>query len=198
MLMLTQNPTNYGAYFQFGSVIGWDWGEIMAGFNPTAILGFNNWNSIWNNGNKDVEHTSVELSIGRGDPCRLVGYTVAEIQAAVASGRAPDNSHWRLPTNTENIVYGGPFSEWTTISGISGRVFTGANEINGSFLPAAGRIIAESAAYGQRGSMGFYVSSSIDKDSTVPFMLFFSAQTVEPSDYRDGQSQGYSVRCVRQ
>ena len=197
-LLLTKDPTNYGAYFQFGSIIGWNWDEFTAGFNPINSPNLNNWNSVWNNGNKDVVHNHAELLLGRGDPCRIVGYTISEIQTALAAGRTPDNEQWRLPANTENIVFGQPFSEWTTISGIAGRVFTSGSSVSGAFLPAAGRKIAESAFYGERGNMGFYISSSIYKDSGSPYSLFFRQQDVDVADRRDSQSQGFSVRCVHQ
>jgi hypothetical protein len=199
-LMLTKEPTNYGAYFQFGNVIGWNWGDVVASYNPTSNSNLSNWNSIWNNGNKDVVHSPTELLLGRGDPCRLVGYTMSEIRAALAAGRAPDNSHWRLPTNAENIVFGFGLSgsEWTTINGVPGRVFTSDGTMSGAFLPASGRIISQTASCGQKGSMGFYISSSLNNDSDTPYSLFFSQQTIDVSDHRDVQSQGFSVRCVRQ
>lgn len=197
-LLLTKDPTNYGAYFQFGSVIAWNWSDIIARYNPTNNTNLSNWNSIWNNGNKEVVHTNTELLLGRGDPCRLVGYTEAEIRTALAAGRVPDNGQWRLPTNADIIVFGLQLSEWTTINGIAGRVFTINGGLGGTFLPAAGRKIPESAAYGQRGNMGFYIGSSIYNDSFFPYSLFFSQQFVDVSDHRDGQSQGFSVRCMRQ
>jgi len=197
-LLLTKDPTNYGALFQFGSIVGWNWGDLTASYNPTQNINLSNWNSVWDNGNKDVVHTNTELLLGRGDPCRLVGYTVAEIRTALTAGRAPDNGLWRLPTNAETIVFGMPHSEWTTINGIPGRVFTSDGSLSGSFLPAAGRKLPESASYGQRGSMGFYLSSSLHNDSNAPYSLFFSQQFIDVSNYRDSQSQGFSARCVRQ
>ena len=193
-LLLTKDPTNYGALFQYGSIIGWSWEEATAAYNPTGTLSLSTWNTFWNNGNKDVLHTHAELVAGKGDPCRLVGYSVEEIRAALDAGVALDNTLWRLPHVTENIDFGLPSSEWTTIKGVPGRFFIGTGE----FLPAAGRRNAETAVYGQRGFRGFYISSSIDVDSTDPFLLFFDEPSIFTSDRRDGQSQGYSVRCVRQ
>ena len=193
-LMLTRNPTNYGAYFQFGSIIGWNWNDINATYNPTRNTNLIIWNPAWNNGNKAVAHSYSELSQGRGDPCRLAGYTVEEIRVAIDNGRTLDNTQWRLPANAENIEYGQQSSGMTLSEGIEGKFFTSANE----FLPAAGRKIAETGVYAQRGNRSNYVSSSIDVDSRAPFSLFFNNQSVFVSDIRDGQAQGYSIRCVRQ
>jgi len=197
-LLLTKDPTNYGAYFQFGSVIGWNWGDVVAGYNPTNNANLSSWNRIWNNGNKEVTHTHTELLLGRGDPCRLVGFTETEIRTSLAAGRTLDNSHWRLPNVAENIVFGLSSSEWTTINGIAGRVFASNGALGGSFLPAAGRIVPESATYGQKGNMGFYLCSSINNEFNTPYSLFFSQLQIDVSNYRESQSHGFSVRCVRQ
>ena len=193
-LMLTRKPTNYGAYFQFGSIIGWNWDDVNATYNPTRVANLAYWNPAWNNGNKAVAHSHSELSQGRGDPCRLTGYTVDDIKAAIDNGRTLDNTQWRLPTYTENIAYGQQSSGWTSVEGVEGMSFTAGNE----FLPAAGRKIAETGVYAQRGNRSNYAGSSIDVDSRAPFSLFFNNQSVFVSDIRDGQAQGYSIRCVRQ
>ena len=197
-LMLTRAPTNFGAFFQYGSIIGWNWGQDNADYNPTLLPNLIYWNSAWQNGNKNVMHIHAELAQGRGDPCRLAGYTVAEIRIAISEGRTLDNMQWRLPTNAENIEFGQQSSAWTSIEEVEGMFFSGSNE----FLPAAGRKIAETGTYAQRGSRSNYVSSSIDANSNAPFSLFFNNQNnqsiIFASDIRDGQAQGYSVRCVRQ
>ena len=198
ILMLTKSPTNYGAFFQYGSVIGWNWNSIIANYNPTNNTSLSNWNINWNNGNKNVVHSHAELLLGRGDPCRLIGYKANDIKIALAAGLAPDNEQWKMPNNAENIVFGSPSSTWTSIDDITGRVIVEPGNPNGIFLPAAGRRIAESALYGQRGTMGFYVSSSIDNTTLLPYLIYFNDQILNESDLRDGQAQGYSIRCVRQ
>ena len=193
-LLLTKDPTNYGAYFQFGSIIGWKWDVVTAAFNPTRTPSLSIWNTYWNNEYKDVVHSRAEILLGRGDPCRLVGYKVEVIQTALDAGKTLDNTIWRLPLETENIDFGLPPSEWTTIKGIPGRFFIGTSE----FLPAAGRRYPETGDYRQKGIRGSYISSSIDYDSKDPFSLYFDEHNVFTSDFRDWHSQGYSVRCVRQ
>ena len=198
VLMLTKDPTNYGTFFQFGSVIGWNWNSVTANYNPTNNASLVNWNINWSNGNKNVVHSHAELILGRGDPCRLAGYKANDIKNALAAGLAPDNGLWRMPTNEENIVFGSSSSSWTSIDDIAGYVVAEAGNPYGIFLPAAGRRIAESALYGQRGAMGFYVSSTVDNTTLLPYLLYFNDQLFNESDLRDGQAQGYSVRCVRQ
>ena len=196
VLMLTKDPTNYGTFFQFGSVIGWNWNSITANYNPTNNASLINWNNNWNNGNKNVVHSHAELIIGRGDPCRLAGYKANDIKNALAAGLALDNGLWRMPTNEENIIFGSSSSTWTSIDNIPGRVIAETGNPNGIFLPAAGRRFPES--YVQRGTMGFYVSSTIDNTTLLPYLIYFNDQIFNESDLRDGPAQGYSVRCVRQ
>ena len=198
VLMLTKDPTNYGTFFQFGSVIGWNWNSITANYNPTNNASLINWNINWSNGNKNVVHSHAELILGRGDPCRLAGYKTSDIKNALAAGLAPDNGLWRMPTNEENIVFGSSATAWTSIDDIAGWIVAEAGNPNGIFLPAAGRRIAESALYGQRGATGFYVSSTVDNTTLLPYLIYFNDQLFNESDLRDGQAQGYSVRCVRQ
>ena len=193
-LLLTKDPSNYGSYFQFGSVMGWDWNVVAATYNPTGTPALSTWNPLWNNDYKDVEHNYAELLLGRGDPCRLVGYTAATVRSALDAGEALDNKTWRLPIETENIDFGLPPSEWTTIKGIPGRFFISTSE----FLPAAGRRYPETGEYRQRGTRGSYISSGVDYDSEDPFSLYFDEHNVFTSDNRDWHSQGFSVRCVRQ
>ena len=196
VLMLTKDPTNYGSFFQFGSVIGWNWNSITANYNPTNNASLINWNINWTNGNKNVVHSHHELVIGRGDPCRLAGYKAKDIKNALAAGLALDNGLWRMPTNEENIIFGSSSSAWTSIDDITGCVVAEAGNPNGIFLPAAGRRFPES--YVQRGAMGFYVSSTIDNTTLLPYLIYFNDQIFNESDQRDGPAQGYSIRCVRQ
>ncbi len=83
-------------------------------------------------------------------------------------------------------------SEWTTLNGVSGRKFTGAN--GGSiFLPAAGYVLdGEMRSVGLR---GLYRSSTpYDKDETY-YLYFDSGKSYWNTGNR--YSSGYTVRPVR-
>lgn len=138
-------------YFKFGSVVGVScddkttsvsWSSAHLRFNPmtdqSAITGYGNTNSTLPNipgyvnatdGNVGVEgfiskpeyHNGANVSLGKGDPCKLVGLTAAEVRAKVADGTISTyKSGWRLPTTGENVDFvGAPTSYYTSTSYIN-------------------------------------------------------------------------------
>ena len=87
---------------------------------------------------------------------------------------------WQMPTQeqvkelVENCT-----SEWTTVSGVNGRKFTGPNG-NSIFLPSAGSCY--SSAFYDVGTLGRYWSSTLDEDYPSPssystFFIFSSDET---------------------
>lgn len=109
-------------------------------------------------------HTLSNITQGKGDPCKLIGLTIAEIK----NGTKIDNGLWRMPTHEENLAFAGlrgmtatyqpspapaisaypaydtsrtPPGAWLPVGGGShfnqntGRFI---NTSNGSFLPAMG------------------------------------------------------------
>ena len=73
----------------------------------------------WNSGIKNISdpayHNFTNVTVhGRGDPCKLAGYTGAQIRAMDATQFAAINSGWRMPTAEENAQFvGGTNSNWT-------------------------------------------------------------------------------------
>lgn len=200
-LMLTQDHQNYGSLFQFGSVVGWNYGNTgtsaaSADFNPTTTIG---WNGSWSYGSGQVQHTVANLRIGKGDPCRLVGFTQSDIRTMLANNQIPDNHTWRLPTNDENSVFGASNSGWTTQNGINGVFFSPGNT-TGHFLPANGSR-NPNGGYSPPGSGGAYWSSSsspfVAESNTVAYALAFLTYGTSPQDRRY-QYTAYSIRCTRQ
>ena len=107
---------------------------------------------------------------------------------------------WHLPTKEDfQELYDNCTSEWTTINGTPGRMFT--SKINGHqiFLPAAGWSWFDDDEHGttlgSRGTYGSYWSSSYDS-ATYAYGLYFGSEGVSPqsSDYR---RLGFSVRAVQ-
>ena len=152
-LMLTQSPTNYGVYFQFGGLIAW--GYVNNADRGTPL--FNIYNSAYTNWTSDAAHTIANIKIGKGDPCRLVGYTVAEIKSMITSNQLPDNRMWKTPSWTDSRSFFITEKErtgWMVVSGVNGHFFPKSTSTD-NFLPAAG--LADSNGWMQaRGIMGRY------------------------------------------
>ncbi|MDR1671280.1 MAG: fibrobacter succinogenes major paralogous domain-containing protein [Alistipes sp.] len=142
------------------------------------------------------------VKAGKGDPCKLVGLTVAQIQAGVI-----DNNTYRLPTNTENQTFFGTstntndatYSTWTANQANEAspgtRTFLKSTPAN-AVLPAAGYRSYSSGGVNNRGTRGFYWSST-PLDGTNGYMLLFYNTNVYPSNYTN-YGAGNAVRCVPQ
>ena len=99
---------------------------------------------------------------------------------------------WRVPTQPEfeSLVSAG--SVWTTVNGVSGRVFgSGGNSI---FLPAAGYRDAGSGMSDFVGILGNYWSSTEHRQ--FAHFLSFDNGSVDPSNFIIYRTVGYAVRCV--
>lgn len=198
-LMLTISPKNYGAYFQYGSIIAWssNGDTPVQEFNPTNLP--TSWMDDWYAGGEFPVHNVTNLKVGKGDPCRLVGYTVYDIKKALASGVALDNKTWRMPTENENVAYVKVYSGWTVRDGIIGRYFC-PNSIR-EFLPAAGFRQKFGGKLEYRGYFGGYMSTSPFVDTAFSAnensYLLIDSKGIMPK-YPSSHATGLSVRCVRQ
>lgn len=194
-LMLTRSLANPGVYFQFGSIVAWPAYNGVTDFMPS------NWNpsnvnsNIWRAGwTSDASHTLNNLRNGKGDPCRLVGYSKSEVVSMLARNVTPDNKKWRLPTNSENIAWASTSSGWTTLEGIGGRYFGVGSDryflpATGYRYPTTGRIVA----YGKEGA---YWTSTLNGPE-YGHNLNFDATSVVTDEYL-GHNSGHSIRCVPQ
>lgn len=100
---------------------------------------------------------------------------------------------WRLPTTAEfQELYDNCTSEWTTLNGVNGRLFT--SNVNGKtlFFPAAGYYNGTSLK--TRGSGGRYWSS-IYESATDARSLYFDISNVNPQS-TSSRRYGFSVRAV--
>ena len=101
---------------------------------------------------------------------------------------------WRMPTTQQQgELYDNCSSTWTTLNGVSGRLFTGPNG-NTLFLPAAGYRWYELLYYA--GSWGDYWSRTLRPDYTL-FANSLNFDSVGVSWNGDYRHRGYSVRAVR-
>jgi uncharacterized protein (TIGR02145 family) len=138
-------------------------------------------------------HTKANVLAGRGDPCKLVGLTVAQIQAG-----AIDNGEFRLPTSAEIVA---EYSSATHVAGNgwvantlpTAGIHTGT--IGTSFLPAAGLRNINGATFNV-GLYGYYWSSHSSSATSV-YHMYFTSVSVFTSAISTAQA-GRSVRCVPQ
>jgi hypothetical protein len=138
-------------------------------------------------------HTKANVLAGRGDPCKLIGLTVEQIQAGTV-----DNRSYRLPTDAENVEdyssamlvdgYG-----WTTGTTPSAGIYKGTIGI--SFLPAVGHRHPDGTT-SEVGLRGFYWSSRA-VNSTNGYSLYFYSGGVTLSRIFSTE-EGNPIRCVPQ
>jgi hypothetical protein len=196
-------------FFKFGSVVGfkntvaadgtvWSAGAVMV--SPTGI-NYTNFADIprWNGSNTTdgyvssaAYHTQANVKAGRGDPCKLVGLTVAQIQAGTI-----DNGKYRLPTNAENAAYSSPTfvagNGWATGTTPTAGIHSG--NIGTSFLPASGRRNIDGSTYGV-GYHGYWWSSQANSGTTGKDIYFVSSSVATANN--DTSNFGMAVRCVPQ
>ncbi len=101
---------------------------------------------------------------------------------------------WHVPTRHDfQELCDNCTSEWVTENGVRGRRFTSKVNGNSIFFPAAGG--CNGASLNDRGSYGFYWSSSRYSDSSAYYLYFYSSN-VYPQNYRS-RYLGFSVRAVQ-
>jgi hypothetical protein len=137
-------------------------------------------------------HTKDNVLAGRGDPCKLVGLTVAQIHAGPS-----DNGKYRLPTDAENAAYSSPTlvagAGWVSGTTPTAGIYTG--NIGTSFLPASGERHSTGVT-SEVGADGHYWSSCA-VNSGNGYYLWFYDKVIDPS-YINSAANGNAVRCVPQ
>jgi hypothetical protein len=217
------------AVFKWGSVVGMDLdpdhddvfnsnlatANNAVKFNPRPTSSsFTSYGNVPYSSGSNIETTNyANVQAGKGDPCKLIGLTVAELRGitndsdltALLNSRGDDYKGWRLPTRDENCI----FTDGTTSTATESY---GANVIKSdgtwsasapgyvtfvqggnAILPAAGYRDASGAVTGQ-GTYGRYWSAT--PSSTYAYNLYFNSADVGPA-YDDSRSLGRAVRCVR-
>jgi hypothetical protein len=203
-LMLTKDPTNKGAMFQFGGIRGWNAGSNASNpnYNPSNLT--TAWDGNWTYGGTG---TSVALQyltvanhkIGKGDPCRLVGYTQKEVNDALTANILLDNKLWRLPDDTDFGYFLTNPGSWTTSSGVYGA--SCGTSTNKLFMPAIGHIELTGTYTSGDGyywtSVQHYVGGSAPAATNAHYLYIHN---FNPSATYDGNPQGWgmSIRCMRQ
>jgi uncharacterized protein (TIGR02145 family) len=148
-------------------------------------------------------HNVANLTAGKGDPCKLVGLTVAQIKTNLNSGNVPD-SGWRLPSPRENHSFVGD-PAWNSET-LSGNVYSSIgsptfeqgysfDSSNGDFLPAAGYRGYTSGDVSFQNGRGAYWSST-PHNSGRGHNIYFITSSVTPSN-NIRYDEGCAIRCVK-
>lgn len=117
----------------------------------------------------------------------------ANLSLSQDAARANLGAPWRMPTAAEfQALYDNCTSEWTTLNGVNGLLFT--SEVDGKtlFFPAAGYY--DGTSLNNRGSSGDYWSSTY-YSATSARNLNFNSSNVNPQ-YNFTRRCGFSVRAV--
>jgi hypothetical protein len=212
-------------FTQFGSVIGftnnWDWDSTASIlFNPTATTSYD-YASIprynaWNTSVADsplvsnaAYHNGTNIKAGRGDICKLVGLTAAEVQAMSAQQLDAYKSGWRLPTKQESYVFIGAEPDYGSSFNTSSGYYTCStskygiatflknkyySDDNPVILPLAGAR-PRNGSYDSSFFYRAYYWTSTPAGSGVGYDLLFNASILwgATSNYSE---YGYTVRCV--
>jgi hypothetical protein len=189
-------------------------GVTITGYGTSATNGEANMvpgytSADWDNGITNVSspeyHTLANVLAGRGDPCKLVGLTIEQIQ----SGNI-DNGDWRLPTDDENRLFVGYPS--TQPAGSAWYTYTPNGEsaadpgvgtfphpdgtAKGAQLPAASVRVRGGGKVLVYGMHGAYWSST-PPVHTIGYNMVFDSQAVYQSNSQY-TGHGCSIRCVPQ
>lgn len=129
-------------------------------------------------------HYAANVQAGRGDPCKLVGLTKAQIQAGKI-----DNGLFRLPTLVEQQSV-----NWA-LSGNFLDASAGVKNPAGEFLPTAGALNTDGSKNDLDPTRGsFWVGRPYNNKEG--YDLFFNWDGIDASDQGNANA-GYGVRCMR-
>jgi hypothetical protein len=219
------------AYFKWGSVVGFDNATAHTVFNsnlstannavkfnpmPTATT-FSTYAAIPYAGNADgktIDPTNyTNTRAGKGDPCKLIGLTVAQLRGmasdanltALLDGRPEDYKNWRMPTRNENCIFTDGTTSTSEESYGANVALSGGGTVASPYLvtfkrggdaiiPAAGNRNS-SGAVDNQGTLSYYWSAT--PSSTLADRMSHNNLFVRPA-YSDNRSNGTAVRCVRE
>lgn len=146
----------------------------------------------WGNTDGHAERSGYDFSqeVYNTTPAATINRNLSLSQDAA---RVNLGAPWRMPTAAEiQELYNNCTSEWTTLNGVYGRLFT--SNVNGKtlFFPAAGYYNGKSL--GNRGSRGLYWTSWY-YSATKAHYLNFDSSNVNPQ-YMYDRHLGFPVRAV--
>ena len=170
------SPEDYGDYFAWGETTTksvYDWTTYIYCNGARAQL-----TKYCNNSDYGYNGFTDNLTILQpGDDAATANY----------GGRTPTKEEWQELLNNTT-------SQWTTLNGVNGRLFTASNG-NSLFLPAAGGRRDSSLYYA--GGDGYYWSSSLTTDYPYRAWIFNFDSDGQRMYDGSGRGSGRSVRAVR-
>lgn len=173
------------AIFRYGSLTAVSDGISAIGFNAlTDVLWRGNlpaistWDEITYQSAGVIEHTLDAVKQGRGDPCRLVGLTLEEINNGVF-----DNGLWRMPTIDE--------MEWLNVAR--------NNEVKTEGFYSFFSMITPKNGY--RTEIGLMVPALTEgrywSATDAKSFIFSTLNNTKVSSILDNSKNAYAVRCIR-
>ena len=169
-------PTNWVGAANDG-VNGFVAAPTSGNSNSGAISGWSQTTAADSSWNSNTEANPVKVTAN--DPCPT-GY------------RVPTRTEWVAVDNNNTVSRTGTFAVGTTEYGSA--LHYGPDASTKSLtLPAAGYRSSTLGALNNRGSIGYYWSST--EDGSSAYYLYFSSSNVSPASNRN-RTVGFSVRCI--
>lgn len=146
----------------------------------------------WGNTDAHAEGSGYNFSQGVYDATPAAAINT-DLSLSQDAARALLGAPWRMPTSDEfKALYDNCTSEWTTLNGVNGILFTSNVDGNTLFIPASGYY--DGTSLKGRGSAGDYWSSTYNSATNARSLLFdSSAVNPQRNNYR---RFGFSVRAV--
>ena len=169
--------SNNIVHFKYGSVVGFkgkgSWNATTSLlFNPTATASYSYANvpqytgtdftagstNVSESSGGNAYHTGANVKAGKGDPCRLVGLSAAQIKGMSDNDITNYNSGWRMPTVKENTWFvGGPDAAEWAVGGPVYPYFHNASGLdNYNFLITSGASNYPTVSGGDRWKGGWF------------------------------------------
>ncbi|MBQ2969097.1 MAG: Ig-like domain-containing protein [Bacteroidaceae bacterium] len=172
------SPEDYGDYFAWGEVTGYDKGKTSFSWSTYKYC---------NGSSSSMTKYCTSSSYGTVD-------NKTELELSDDAARHNWEGSWRMPSKEQfKELYDECTWTWTTQSGVSGYRVSSKKNANSLFLPAAG--FRDTSLY-YAGSYGYYWSRSLGSgNSSYAYGLYFNSSYVSPS-YSNIRYYGRSVRPV--
>ena len=194
-----EKPEDYGFFFAWGETKGYT-NDTSDGrlFDWASYKWMNQGLSDWINVNKyQLQDGLTDVGVCWYDSDgNFVGDGKAILDLSDDAAYTNWGDKWRMPTITEmQELIESTTSEWVTVNGVNGRLFTSKTNGKSIFLPASGLRKYSEYIGNQNEDDGIYWSSSLDRtNSSKVSSLYFRSDYV----YTGGNDRylGFTVRPV--
>lgn len=189
-----EKPSDYGLYFAWGETKGYATASSNGRqFNWASYKWMNSGQSAWQQINK------YQVIDGMTNGCwysngAFIGDRNDMLALEDDAAHVNWGGEWVMPSKLEIAeLLDYTTSEWTTLNGIYGRIFTSLINGKSIFLPAAGNWENDALKY--QSTMGTYWTSSVDPDYTsMGCCILFSSGSYDGYSYI--RCSGFSIRPI--